>query len=91
MPTVKFFGSLRDHVPASSLEMAGAAGSTVQAVLSDLCADNEALHTALFKDGELWPHVRVMVNGRDIALGQGLNTRLDESDQLAIFPPVAGG
>jgi molybdopterin converting factor small subunit len=32
-----------------------------------------------------------MVNGHDIDLLQGLDTRLEETDIVAILPPIAGG
>jgi molybdopterin converting factor small subunit len=36
-------------------------------------------------------HVRALLDGRDVELAQGLNTAIDDSDQLAVFPPIAGG
>ncbi|MFC2055785.1 MoaD/ThiS family protein [Chloroflexota bacterium] len=60
-------------------------------LLTRLCADNEPLQNAIFdQDGEL-SHVRVLLDGRDVELAQGLNTPLVDSDQLDIFPPIAAG
>lgn len=88
MPLVKLFGHLRDYTNAPQVEIQGA---TVREVLAALCAGNAPLCQAILDGDALRPHVRVMINGRDIALAQGLDTLLDESDQLAIFPPIAGG
>jgi sulfur-carrier protein len=40
---------------------------------------------------ELLPFVHVYVNGRNIIHAEGLQTAVDEKDQFALFPPVAGG
>jgi molybdopterin synthase sulfur carrier subunit len=37
------------------------------------------------------PHIRLMVNGRDIAFLNRLETELQEGDEVVILPPVAGG
>ena len=66
-------------------------GATVQEVMVALCDGNEGLQAAIFDGRELAPHVRVMITGRDIELDQGLDTPLADDDQLAIFPPIAGG
>ena len=88
MATVKLFGGLRDHAEAHALEVDG---ETVGAALDGLCMGRAGLREALFLDGKLQPHVRVMVNGRDIELDHGLATLVDREDQIAIFPPIAGG
>ena len=51
------------------------------------------LETNLFDpDGRtLLQHIRLMVNGRDIAFLNGLETVLQEGDEILILPPVAGG
>ena len=37
-------------------------------------------------------NVRILINGRHYShIPQKLNTRLQEGDEVAIFPPVAGG
>jgi molybdopterin synthase sulfur carrier subunit len=40
---------------------------------------------------ELLPFVHVYINGRNIIHLDGLQTIVNESDQFALFPPVAGG
>ncbi|MEH7073685.1 ubiquitin-like small modifier protein 1 [Neobacillus drentensis] len=40
---------------------------------------------------ELLPFVHVYVNGRNIIHLEDLETKVVESDQFALFPPVAGG
>jgi len=37
------------------------------------------------------PHIRLMVNGRDIAFLNRLDTELQEGDEVLILPPVSGG
>jgi sulfur-carrier protein len=88
MSVIKLFGNLRRDANASEIF---ASGDTVRAVLQSLCADNAALSAAIFDGVQLRAHLRVLVNGRDIELAQGLDTRLEANDQVAVFPPIAGG
>lgn len=88
MPIVKLFGNLRRYTESPQLEVSG---QTVREVLNGLGAENSDLYTALVEDDNLRPYVQVMVAGRNVALDQGLDTPLKEDDQIAIFPPVAGG
>ncbi|HEY4722600.1 MAG TPA: ubiquitin-like small modifier protein 1 [Anaerolineae bacterium] len=89
MPVVKLFGNLRNQVGKSRLDVPG---ETVQAALDVICAGNAALRAAIFAaSGEVRAHVRVMVNGHDIELAQGLETPVGAADQIAVFPPMAGG
>jgi molybdopterin synthase sulfur carrier subunit len=37
------------------------------------------------------PHIRLMVNGRDIAFLEGMETVLQPGDEVLILPPVSGG
>jgi len=85
---VKLFGNLRQKAGESEFV---ASGATIREALESLCADNEPLRTAIFAGAELQPHVRVMVNGRDCELANGLATAVSPQDTIAIFPPIAGG
>jgi molybdopterin synthase sulfur carrier subunit len=85
---IKLFGGLRQKVGRAELQ---GSRTTVQEVLEYICADNETLCTAIFDGSELRQHVRVMVNGLDCELERGLETPVSANDQIAIFPPIAGG
>jgi molybdopterin synthase sulfur carrier subunit len=37
------------------------------------------------------PYIRLMINGRDIAFLNRLETELKEGDEVLILPPVSGG
>ena len=45
----------------------------------------------LFEDGELREYLTILRNGTDIAHLEGLETALEDGDELSVFPPVAGG
>jgi molybdopterin converting factor small subunit len=49
---------------------------------SDLLIDEE---------GELRPTATVLLNGRHVNTLHGVRTGLQEGDEVAVFPPVAGG
>ena len=55
-------------------------GRTARQVLVNLVQSNAALQEAIFEGEELRPHVRVMLNGRDIELADGLETAVSEND-----------
>lgn len=88
MALIKLFGNLRRHVDNHQIECSG---KSVYALLENLCAGNRPLRQAIFDGKSLRPHVRVTVNGHDIELAKGLDTAISANDQIAIFPPIAGG
>lgn len=85
---IRLFGGLR--LKAGTKEKP-ATGATIREALESICSDNEELHAAIFADDGLRLHVRVMVNGHDSELAQGLETPVSKDDKIAIFPPIAGG
>jgi molybdopterin synthase sulfur carrier subunit len=69
-------------------------GSTVKDVLITMVETyGEPLSTQLFDSGgHLFPYIRLMVNGRDIAfLENKMETALQDGDEILILPPVGGG
>jgi molybdopterin synthase sulfur carrier subunit len=69
-------------------------GSTVKDVLMTMVETyGESLAAQLFdSEGRLFPYIRLMVNGRDIAfLEKKMETALQTGDEILIFPPVGGG
>lgn len=85
---IKLFGSLRREAGTAEKE---ASGTTLREALERICDDNQGLRTAIFDGDALRPHVRIMINGHDSELFNGLDTPVAEDDQIAVFPPIAGG
>jgi len=89
---VKIFATLRPLVGAKEVEVDVKAGYTVRSVLEKLTAEYPALRKrVLDDDGNLQSSITVLVNGRSIKFLAGLNSTIQEGDQLALFPPVGGG
>jgi len=88
MPVIKVFASLRRYLnPPTQL----VGGSTVNEAVTELCNAYPGLHEKIFLDGKLRPFFIISLNGRHIDLSEGLNTPVQSADEIAIFPPIAGG
>lgn len=67
------------------------AGSVAEA-LAAIGEDRPTLLArVLTPEGELRPYVNVFVGARNVRHLQGLETKLEEGDVIAIIPAVAGG
>lgn len=70
-------------------------GSTVRQLLDNLAIELGEDFSALLNytpEGELDGNLVVLVNGRHGGhLPQGLDTPLQDGDEVSIFPPIAGG
>ena len=88
---VRAFASFRE-VLGGEMEMELRDGSTVKDLLEALNAKNEDFGDVAFEaSGNLRDHVFLMRNRARIDHREDLNIVLQEGDELAIFPPVAGG
>lgn len=88
MATVKLFGNLRKQLDRSNLQITG---TSVRGVIETLCQDHATICELLLEDGEIRPHFIITLNGHDINLSDGLDTAVNQEDQIAIFSPIAGG
>jgi molybdopterin synthase sulfur carrier subunit len=67
-------------------------GSTVEDLLESLSSSRQQLRSAIFDDaGRVREYVIIMKNRKDVSALQGLETALEDGDEVAILPPVAGG
>ncbi len=67
-------------------------GSTVADLLESLSRSHQQLRPAIFDEsGQVREYVIIMKNRKDVSALQGLKTALEEGDEVAILPPVAGG
>jgi molybdopterin synthase sulfur carrier subunit len=88
MATLKLFGNLRKHTKKSLLQISGA---NIQEVIKVVCKDYPGICDEILENGTLRQYIKVTINGHDISLLDGLDTRVLEDDQISIFPPIAGG
>jgi molybdopterin converting factor small subunit len=80
---LKLFASLADHLPpeaqsTSSLPLALAPGTTVGQVIAERRLPEKSCHL-------------VLINGTYVPPAERASRALAEGDELAIWPPVAGG
>lgn len=88
---VKVFANLRVICGGVSVEV-DPKGDRVMDVLDKMIEMYPDLNEEVFtEEKRLKPFVHVYVNGRNIVHAEDLETRVKETDQLALFPPVAGG
>jgi len=88
--TVKIPSQLRSVTDGEAeTEVDGA--TTVGEVLDGLYDRFDGLRERIAEDGDLRRFVNVYVGGEDIRFLDGLDTEVDEGDEVTILPAVAGG
>lgn len=88
---VKFFASFRELVGKGSIKVSA---ETVRDLIEIIAEDYEELADEIFEDPderELTDFVNILVDGRRIESLNGKDTKLEDEDTVAIFPPVSGG
>ncbi len=88
MPIVSLYAGLR---AAAGVRQTRVEGGQLRAILQALIAAHPALGGAILDGNRLQPHVIVTVNGNPVSPEQGLDIPIGPDDQIAIFPPIAGG
>jgi molybdopterin synthase sulfur carrier subunit len=66
-------------------------GSSVGEALDALYERYDGLRDRITEGGELRRFVNVYVGGEDIRFGSGLDTPVNDGDEITILPAVAGG
>jgi molybdopterin converting factor small subunit len=89
---VKFFGLLRRRVRTAAVEIAGDE-LTILALLrlAEEKTGQGFLDELLDRDKGLLAGTIILVNGENIRLGEGLQTRVQAGDTVALFSPAGGG
>jgi molybdopterin synthase sulfur carrier subunit len=86
---VKIPTQLREATGGES--QASVDGATVGEVLDSLYELYGELRSRIAEDGGLRRFVNVYVDGEDIRFLDGLDTPVEDGDELTILPAVAGG
>jgi sulfur-carrier protein len=88
--TVKIPTQLRS-VTDGEAEAAVEEAATVGEVLDGLYERYDGLRERIAEDGDLRRFVNVYVGGEDIRFLDGLDTTVEDGDEVTILPAVAGG
>ncbi|MDI6884414.1 MAG: MoaD family protein [Hadesarchaea archaeon] len=90
---VRLFAGLRELAKQKAVMEDLPGGGTVADVISRLSDrfGQEFQKQVIGERGQPSELLRILVNGRNLASLEGVETRLKDGDVLAIFPPVAGG
>ncbi len=88
---VKFLAAFRELFNAREIEVELKSDSNMQQLLNLLCDSDERRQKILDPSGEIRSRVVILKNGRHIYQIDGMQTKLEEGDEIAIFPPMIGG
>jgi molybdopterin converting factor small subunit len=89
MASIKIPTPLRAYTDGQAL--IEVSGGTVKAVLDDLTGQYPDLRQHLFEGDNLRSFVNVFIGQEDTRFRDGLETVVDEKDELRIIPSIAGG
>jgi molybdopterin synthase sulfur carrier subunit len=88
---VRAFAGFRE-ILGRERELDAKKGSTIADLLNELATSSPAFKESAFDDsGRLQDYVLLMLNKKRVDPRQDLSMEMHEGDELAIFPPVAGG
>lgn len=75
-----------------SIELEDTSGVTVEDALDTLLTEYPGLRDRVLDgSGDIHRHISVLQNGTDIRNIDGMKTRVEQDDELALLPPVSGG
>lgn len=90
---IKLHGDLCEKAGTDTIKLPIDEDETVDRLLMKLGRRHPNLLEAILdpQTGELKSYYNVLLNGRRIQQLRGIHTKLKDRDEIAIFPPVAGG
>lgn len=89
---IKLFADFRELCGGKVVSVGSNDPQAIGTLLDALIERFPVMKTELFTEsGELQPLVSVFVNGKNIIHLDGLQTIVTSEDQIALFPPIAGG
>ena len=90
---VNFFAGLREIVGQKNVEIPVSNGATARQLVKEVVRCYPPMRQELLdENGDLYGHVHVVINGRDIRyLEGGMERVISRDDRVSIFPAIGGG
>ena len=88
---VKLFADLRDASQAARVVYPASRELALLDLLTAVCTNHQRAYAVLRRAGVLRSDLIILVNGRSIAFLDGPTTPVGPGDEVAVFPPMAGG
>lgn len=90
---VNFYATLRQIVGQKTISFKLQPPISIRELLDEIIKHYPPIqHELLDEAGNLFPHVHIFVNGRDVPyLVNGMETVIDQTDKIDVFPAVGGG
>lgn len=87
----KLFATLAETAGEREVPITVEPNATLDDALAALFERHPSLEDEMIEGGAVCDHINLLRNGEDPFADAGLDTELDEDDELAAFPPVSGG
>jgi len=88
---IRFFARFRELFGADIMTDVGA-GTMFTSLITTIAKKNPEGYTAIFDEkGSFHEFVILMKNGKRIEITDAAKTQVMDGDEIAVFPPVAGG
>lgn len=89
--SIRFFAQFRELL-GERIDLVVPEGTTIIEAIRIVCRDRKEATEALFGEDEAFKeYVILMQNGSRVNRTEAPTTIVGEGDELAVFPPVAGG
>ncbi len=89
---IRFYATLRDLVHTSVIDLDLSEVTSMRIVVDRLAARYPVLKSKFWDaEGRPTSYVQILLNGRSIQFLQGLDTPVQPTDNVRLFPPVGGG
>jgi molybdopterin synthase sulfur carrier subunit len=92
--TVKFIGALRHVTGKPQLNIEYTGKCAVKDLILKIVQETPQLKTSLINqqpDGTMKTNALILVNDREISVLNGLDTKLDDGDEIVFVPVIHGG
>jgi len=89
--TIRFFAQFREML-GERIQLVVPEATTITEAVQIVCRERKEATDALFgEDGAFREYVILMQNGTRVNRTEAASTVVADGDELAVFPPVAGG